>query len=131
MKKQFFEACKKDIKNVVFGICLKFFKMKKIKKRGQLGIIEFKYFIVGFFIGIITSLVLVLLGTKNVLPFKIPFVCGSALFSKNFRKNKKGQLAMIEFQYAMVGFGIGIVVGLVLVWLGSAGILPFKIPLVC
>ena len=102
--------------------------MKNISKRGQLGIIELKYFMGGFLIGIITSLVLVLLGNKNVLPFKIPFVCGSVLFSKNF---KKGQLAMIEFQYAMAGFGVGLVLGLILVWLGSAGILPFKVPLVC
>lgn len=45
-------------------------------KRGQLGIIEFKYFVIGVFIGIIIALVLVLLGTTGVLPFKIPFVCG-------------------------------------------------------
>lgn len=44
-------------------------------KRGQLGIIEFKFFLYGLVFGIIVALVLVLLGTKGVLPFKIPLVC--------------------------------------------------------
>jgi uncharacterized membrane-anchored protein YhcB (DUF1043 family) len=47
-----------------------------MNKKGQLGIIEFKYFMVGLIIGVIIGLVLVLLGTKGVLPFKIPLVCG-------------------------------------------------------
>jgi len=47
-----------------------------MNKKGQLGIIEFKYFMGGLIIGIIIGLVLVLLGTKGVLPFKIPLVCG-------------------------------------------------------
>ena len=102
-----------------------------MEKRGQLGIIEMKYFMIGFFIGIITSLILVVLGNKNVLPFKIPFVCGPALFSKNFMKNKKGQLAMIEFHFFLGGLVVGIILGLVLIWLGTAGIIPFKVPLVC
>ena len=46
-----------------------------ISKRGQLGIIEFKYFIVGLIIGLVLGLVLVMLGTKGILPFKIPLVC--------------------------------------------------------
>ena len=46
-----------------------------MNKRGQLGIIEFKYFMMGLIIGIIIGLVLVLLGTKGVIPFKIPLVC--------------------------------------------------------
>ncbi|MEK6950448.1 MAG: hypothetical protein AABX13_01870 [Nanoarchaeota archaeon] len=45
-------------------------------KKGQLGIIEFKYFMGGLILGIIIGLVLVLLGTKGILPFKIPLVCG-------------------------------------------------------
>lgn len=45
-------------------------------KRGQLGIIEFKYFMIGLIAGIIIALVLVYLGTVGVLPFKIPLVCG-------------------------------------------------------
>lgn len=46
-----------------------------MQKRGQLGIIEFKYFMVGLIIGIVLGLVLVLLGSKGILPFKIPLVC--------------------------------------------------------
>lgn len=45
-------------------------------KKGQLGIIEFKYFMGGLILGIVIGLVLVLLGTKGILPFKIPLVCG-------------------------------------------------------
>ncbi|KKS74766.1 MAG: hypothetical protein UV48_C0028G0001, partial [Candidatus Azambacteria bacterium GW2011_GWA2_42_9] len=51
-------------------------------KRGQLGIIEFKYFMVGLLIGLFLSFLGVFLSTKNIIPFKIPFVCGSALFFK-------------------------------------------------
>lgn len=94
-----------------------------MEKRGQLGLIEFKYFIVAFFIGIVSGIVLVLLGTKKIIPFKIPLVCGSTLLL-----NRKGQLGMLEFQYAMAGFFIGLVAGMVLVLLGTKGIIPFKIP---
>jgi hypothetical protein len=47
-----------------------------MNKRGQLGIIEFKFFLYGIFLGIILALVLVFLGTAKVLPFQIPLVCG-------------------------------------------------------
>ncbi|HLD72502.1 MAG TPA: hypothetical protein VJA23_02870 [Candidatus Nanoarchaeia archaeon] len=47
-----------------------------MQKRGQLGIIEFKYFMVGLIIGIVLGLVLVLLGSKGIIPFQIPLVCG-------------------------------------------------------
>ncbi len=47
-----------------------------MQKRGQLGIIEFKYFMVGLIIGIVLGLVLVFLGAKGIIPFKIPVVCG-------------------------------------------------------
>ncbi len=103
----------------------------KLLKRGQLGIIEFQYFMVGFGIGLVGGLVLILLGTKKILPFEIPLVCGSTLLTGFLPKDKKGQLGIIEMQYFMVGFGIGLVAGLVLVLLGTKGILPFKIPLVC
>ena len=103
----------------------------KLLKRGQLGLIEFQYFMVGFGIGLVGALALVILGTKKVLPFEIPLVCGSTLLTGFLPKDKKGQLGLIEFQYFMVGFGIGLVAGLVLVYLGTVGILPFKIPLVC
>ncbi len=48
----------------------------KLTKKGQLGIIEFKYLIIGVLIGIILALVLVYLGSAEILPFKIPLVCG-------------------------------------------------------
>lgn len=45
-----------------------------MNKKGQLGPIEFKFFIIGLIIGLVGALVLVYLGTKGILPFKIP-VC--------------------------------------------------------
>ncbi|MBT4935563.1 hypothetical protein HOL21_02820 [Candidatus Woesearchaeota archaeon] len=48
-----------------------------MNKRGQLGIIEFKYFIIGLLIGLVLGLGLVYLGSAGILPFKIPLVCGS------------------------------------------------------
>jgi len=98
-------------------------------KKGQLGIIEFKFFFFGLIAGLLGGWILVLLGTKKVIPFQIPVVCGSVISSKFF--NKKGQLGMIELQYFMGGFAVGIVGSLILVYLGTTGILPFKIPLVC
>jgi hypothetical protein len=98
-------------------------------KRGQLGIIEFKYFMGGFFFGLIGSFILVLLGNKDIIPFKIPVVCGSVFFSNKF--GKKGQLGVIEFKFFMMGLLGGLVGGLALVWLGTSGVLPFEIPLVC
>lgn len=47
-----------------------------MEKRGQLGIIEFKYFMGGLMVGIIAGLVLVYLGTAKIIPFAIPAVCG-------------------------------------------------------
>lgn len=44
---------------------------------------------------------------------------------------KKGQLGFIEFKYLMLGVLIGMLIGFVLVYLGTTGTLPFKIPLVC
>lgn len=90
-----------------------------------------RFFMIGFFVGLILSLIVVLLGSKNVLPFKIPLVCGTALFNNKFLKNKKAQLVAIEFHFFMGGLAVGIILGLVLIWLGTAGILPFKVPLVC
>ncbi len=52
-------------------------QLKKViimNKKGQLGAIEFKYFLVGLLIGVVLTLILVLLGSKGILPFKIP-VC--------------------------------------------------------
>ena len=44
---------------------------------------------------------------------------------------KRGQLGIIEFKFLMIGVVIGLIIGLVLVYLGAEGIIPFKIPLVC
>jgi len=49
--------------------------IKIFNKKGQLGIIEAKYFFIGLIIGVIIALVLVYLGTAKILPFKIPLVC--------------------------------------------------------
>ncbi|MBT4538824.1 hypothetical protein HOI26_05710 [Candidatus Woesearchaeota archaeon] len=46
-----------------------------MNKRGQLGIIEFKYFIMGLIIGLIIMFVLAGLSCNGVLPFKFPWVC--------------------------------------------------------
>ena len=93
-----------------------------MSKKGQLGIIEFKFFMYGLFTGLIGSLVLTALGKRSVLPFSIPFVCGF---------NRKGQLVQIEFHYFMAGFAIGLIGGFILIALGQNGILPFPIPFVC
>jgi len=45
-----------------------------MNKKAQLGFIEFKFMILGLVIGLILALILVYLGTKGILPFKIP-VC--------------------------------------------------------
>ncbi|MBT4604225.1 hypothetical protein HOC01_01165 [archaeon] len=54
--------------------------IKKIKslfnKKAQLGMIEFKFFMYGMVLGLIVALVLVLLGSKGIIPFEIPLVCG-------------------------------------------------------
>jgi uncharacterized membrane protein len=101
----------------------------RLTKRGQLAGIEFQYFIVGFIIGLIGGLALVALGTKKILPFKIPMVCG--FLFPGFQRNKKGQLAILEFKFAIIGFFLGLIIALVLVYLGTIEILPFKIPFVC
>ena len=48
--------------------------MKILNKKAQLGMIELKFFFIGLVVGLIVALVLVFLGTKGILPFKIP-VC--------------------------------------------------------
>jgi len=58
--------------------------MKKIKnfiasKKAQLGIIEFKYLVLGFLIGIIIAVILIYLANKGILPFKLTFVCPSVV----------------------------------------------------
>lgn len=43
-------------------------------KKAQLGIIEFKFAVIGFIIGVIFTIVLIVLSKNGVLPFKIPFI---------------------------------------------------------
>ena len=45
-----------------------------MNKKAQLGWIEMKFFLMGLLVGLIAGLVLVFLGAKEILPFKIP-VC--------------------------------------------------------
>ena len=45
-------------------------------KRGQLGLIEFKFFLIGLVIGLIIALVLVFLGNKEIIPNFLGFLCG-------------------------------------------------------
>ncbi len=46
-----------------------------MEKRGQLGIIEFKFFLYGVIFGIIVAVVLTYLGNTGVVPFKVPLIC--------------------------------------------------------
>ncbi len=45
--------------------------------------------------------------------------------------NKKGQLEFIELRFAIVGLLIGLILGFALIYLGTAKVIPFKIPFVC
>ena len=45
------------------------------EKKGQLGIIEAKFLIIGFVIGIVLAILLIYLANKGVLPFKLTFLC--------------------------------------------------------
>ncbi|MFH1317069.1 MAG: hypothetical protein ABII01_06120 [Candidatus Woesearchaeota archaeon] len=46
--------------------------------------------------------------------------------------NKKAQLGMIEFKYAVIGFVIGLIVTLAIVYMANKGILiPFKLAFLC
>ena len=97
-----------------------------MNKRGQLGTIELKFFLYGLFVGLPAGFALVFLGTANILPFKIPLVCPGLVLL-----DKRGQLGWIEFQYFLGGLAFGFVAALVLTFLGTIGILPFQIPLIC
>ena len=93
--------------------------------------IEFQYFMVGLGIGLVVGLTLIALGARKILPFEIPLVCGSTLLTGFLPKNKKGQLAGIEFHSFMAGLTVGIIGAAALVYLGTTGILPFEIPFAC
>jgi len=49
-----------------------------MNKRGQLGFIEFRYFMVGLAIGIIAALILVFLGLSEVIPINFCALIGGA-----------------------------------------------------
>ena len=44
---------------------------------------------------------------------------------------KRGQLAAIEFHYFLGGFVVGLIAGLVTIYLGTAKIIGFQVPVVC
>jgi len=44
-------------------------------KKAQLGIIEFKFLMIGLAIGLIAAVVLIVLANKGILPFKLSFLC--------------------------------------------------------
>ena len=51
--------------------------MFKLNKKAQLGIIEFKFLMIGLIIGIILTIALIYMANKGILiPFKLGFVCG-------------------------------------------------------
>ena len=50
---------------------------------------------------------------------------------RKFFASKKAQLGMIEFKFAVIGFILGIVIAVVLIYLANKGILPFKLGFVC
>ena len=93
-----------------------------MNKKGQLSMYEFKWFFFGLLGGLILTFLVTFLGSRNILPFKIPVICGMAFF------NKKGQLGVLLGKFFLFGLIAGIILGLVLIWLGTASILPFQIP---
>jgi hypothetical protein len=44
-------------------------------KKAQLGIIEFKFLMIGLILGIVLAVALIILANKGLLPFKATFVC--------------------------------------------------------
>lgn len=45
--------------------------------------------------------------------------------------NKKAQLGIIEFKFAIIGIILGIIIALVVVYFANNGALPFKMSFVC
>jgi uncharacterized membrane protein len=46
-----------------------------MNKKGQLGIIEFKFLIIGFVVGIILAMLFVYLANNGIIPLKMAFLC--------------------------------------------------------
>ena len=47
-----------------------------MNKKGQLGALEFKFFMIGLAIGIAIAITLLVLSVQDIIPFGIPWVCG-------------------------------------------------------
>ncbi|MBU1111717.1 MAG: hypothetical protein ABIG93_01355 [archaeon] len=45
-----------------------------MNKKGQLGIIELKFFLIGLAIGLVLALILVALMNSGIIPFKLPLI---------------------------------------------------------
>jgi len=45
-----------------------------MNKKGQLGIIELKFFLIGLAIGLVIAFVLVALMNGGIIPFKLPLI---------------------------------------------------------
>jgi len=99
-----------------------------MEKRGQLGIIEAKFFLIGFFSGLVIGSVLLKLGVKKMLPWNlsVPFVCGVFMPS-----NKKGQLIQLEWHFLWIGGVIGIIVSWVLMVLSRTKVIPVDLTFLC
>jgi len=94
-------------------------------KRGQLGVIEAKYFFFGFISGLILGSVLLKLGELKKLPWgiSIPFMCGFW--------NKKGQLIQLEWHFFWIGGLIGMATSWVLVVLSRTKVIPVDLSFLC
>ena len=99
-----------------------------MEKRGQLGIIEAKFFLIGFFSGLVIGSALLKLGVKKMLPggFKIPFICGAFM-----PLTKKGQLIQLEWHFCWIGGVFGIVTSWVLVYLSKTKVIPVDLTFLC
>lgn len=99
-----------------------------MEKRGQLGIIEAKFFFIGLFSGLVIGSVLVKLGGKKMLPWglSVPFVCGTVL-----PRDKKGQLIQLEFHFLWIGTVTGIIASWVLIFLSKTKVIPIDLSFLC
>lgn len=99
-----------------------------MEKRGQLGIIEAKFFLIGVISGLILGSVLLKLGAKKMLPWNlsVPFVCGAFM-----PRDKKGQLIQLEWHFLWIGALIGMVLSWVLVFLSKTKVISLDLTFLC
>lgn len=50
---------------------------------------------------------------------------------KKFIESKKAQLGFIEAKFFFIGFAIGIVLTILLIYLANKGVLPFRLRFLC